>query len=430
MDRRTDAQTVYRALFCAFTLAFLIAGVLAPDLPEMIPGFVRLCTVPAQLTRDYFAPHLGSVSGAMLNCFFVGAACTALTFLPGAVVTGGTVLGYFLTVCFGTFGINIMNILPLMFGVFVYARIHREPFAKHINMAMFATGVSPIITHVLFFYPVLGGEPGPTPASVALALFIGVAFGCALPPVCAHSMNFHKGYDLFNAGPAVGFLCFVIFAVLHRTVGVDTPAIGADLGDGQPLFVNAFCLTTFGLIAACGLWLNGGFKGYGGMFMDPGFRTDFTAKYPPGLNLLNIGLHGLLMVGWYNLIGAKFTGPTMGVIIAMLCCCSMGGTPRTIFPILLGYGIMGHLNLAGVTAHAINAQGMLVGMCFAAGLAPITGVFGIRAGILAGMLHYCLVTGVPYIHGGFNLYNGGFTAGIVCFVLVPILEQYAKKKRG
>ena len=58
-----------------------------------------------------------------------------------------------------------------------------------------------------------------------------------------------------------------------------------------------------------------------------------------------------------------------------------------------------------------------------------TFVSGILAGIVGGILHYCLVTSVPAIHGGFNLYNGGFTAGIVCFLYVPILEHYFKSKK-
>ena len=90
---------------------------------------------------------------------------------------------------------------------------------------------------------------------------------------------------------------------------------------------------------------------------------------------------------------------------------------------------MGLLNKAGFTAFAVNAQAIVVGLCCASGLAPISGKYGIIAGIVAGILHYCLVTSVPAIHGGFNLYNGGFTAGIVCFLYVPILEHYFKRKQ-
>ena len=52
---------------------------------------------------------------------------------------------------------------------------------------------------------------------------------------------------------------------------------------------------------------------------------------------------------------------------------------------------------------------------------------GSRSGIIAGILHYCTVTSVPAIHGGFNLYNGGFTSGLVAFVLVPVLESFCKQ---
>ena len=96
----------------------------------MLPGLGRICTLPAQLTKDYFLLDIGSVSGTMLNYALVGAVCCALMFLPGAKVNGGTVLGFFLTVGFCSYGMNILNIVPLMLGVVVYALIKRQPFGK------------------------------------------------------------------------------------------------------------------------------------------------------------------------------------------------------------------------------------------------------------------------------------------------------------
>ena len=403
--------------------------VLAPDLTEMLPGLVRICTLPAQLTKDYFAPELGSISGALLNYFLVGAVCCALMFLPEARVGGGTVLGYFLTLGFCSYGMNILNIIPLMLGVAVYSLIRRQPFGKNLNFFMFATAISPLITHVLFYYPVVGDAPHLTLQGILLALLVGVVFGCAMPPLCAHSPGFHKGYDLYNAGPAAGFLCFLIFAVLYKTLGVEAPAITATLGEGNRMFVNTFCIVVFALCLAFGFAVNGGIRDYGKLLTDSGYKVDFTAKYSVGANIMNIGVYGLFIVLYYNLIGAKFTGPTMGAIFCMLCCCCMGATPLNVFPIMIGYVIMGLLNRAGITAFAVKAQAIVVGLCFASGLAPISGEYGILAGIVAGMLHYCLVTSVPAIHGGFNLYNGGFTAGIVCFIYVPILESFFKSKR-
>ena len=44
------------------------------------------------------------------------------------------------------------------------------------------------------------------------------------------------------------------------------------------------------------------------------------------------------------------------------------------------------------------------------------------------MLHYILVTCVPALHGGYLLYNGGFTACLVCIFFVPMLERFCRTK--
>lgn len=432
LDRLRGASTgaVLRAAMCAFTAAFLIMALCAPDVGEMLGSLKRICTLPAQSNRDYFAPALGSVSGAMFNTFLVSALCCAMMFLPGARVNGGTVLAFFLTSGYCFYGMNILNVLPLMLGVFVYARIRREPFSRYISHAMFATGAAPLITYALFYYPDVAAGPRFTFLGLALAIAIGLLFGLALPPLCAHTMAFHKGYDLFNAGCAVGFLCFVFNAVLHKALGIDAPAFEAVMGEGRRAMIDGFFIVTFGLCALCGAALNGGFRGYGALLRETGYDADFTGKYGPGLNLLNMGVYGLFIVAFFNLIGVSFTGPTMGGIFGMLCGCCLGATPLNVWPMMAGYVVMGLLNRAGLVAYPVNINSTVTGLSFASGLAPLAGVYGPVAGIAAGMLHYCLITSVPAIHGGFNLFNGGFTAGIVCFVMVPLLEHYRRPRRA
>ena len=429
-ERTLDTARVLRWTLCAFAAAFLAAAFCAPDRARMLPGFWHICTMPAQLTRDWFKPSLGSVSGAMLNCAIIGAVCCALTFLPEAKVNGVTVLAWLLTVGFGTFGMNPLNMLPPMLGVAVRSLIRREPFGKSIHFAMFSTALAPLITQLLFYYPVMDAAPVLTIRGILLALGAGIVIGCAMPALCAHSPSLHKGYNLYNAGPAAGLLCFALYAILYRTLGVEAPAVGADLGEGHRAFVNVFCACVFGLCAAAGLLINRGLGDYPALLRDSGYRSDFTEKYSAGACLTNLGVYGLFILLYYNLIGATFTGPTMGVVFCMACCACAGATPRNVMPVMLGYGVMGILNLLGATAFPINGQGLVVGLCFASGLAPIAGEFGPAAGIVAGMLHYCLVTSVPAIHGGFCLYNGGFTAGLVCFIMVPLLERIARRKRA
>ena len=428
--RKMEAAALLRWVMAAFTLAFLVAALLAPDRADMLNGLGRILTLPAQLTKDYFLPELGGLSAALMNTALVAAICTALTLIPGAKVNGATALAWFLTVGFGTYGMNPLNMLPLMLGVLLYAKLRRRPFAEFINLAMFSTGVSPIITQVLLYYPNAELGPRVTPLGVGLALAVGAIVGCAMPALCAHSPNFHKGFDLYNAGPAAGFLCFALYATLYKALGVEPPAIAATLGDGHRLFVNAFLGSMFALCLAAGLLINRGPGDYRSLLTDSGYKSDFTQKYSAGSCLINLGAYGLYILLYYNLIGATFTGATMGAVLCMVCCFANGATPRNTLPILAGYGVVGVLNRLGVGAFPINGQALVVGLCYASGLASLAGEFGILAGIGAGMLHAALVTSVPAIHGGFNLYNGGFTAGIVCFLLVPVLEHHRKKAKG
>lgn len=421
--RKADTSTILRGVLCGFTLAFYIGAILAPDLPEIFAGFYRIISNPAVLTKDYFFHELGSVSGSLLNYGLVGTLCCAMMFLPGAKVTGITVAAYWLTVGFCSYGLNIVNMLPFPLGVFIYSLIKREKFAKNINFAMFSCALSPLVSEVLFRYPSTEIH-GVTLLGVALALIIGIVTGIAMPSLCAHSPNLHKGYDLYNAGPAAGFLCFMLFAIMYKTLGVTAPEINATLGDGNRMFVNTFCIICFALCILAGFAINGNsFKGYGKLLMDSGYKVDFAAKYGNGVCVINFGVYGLFILAYYNLIGAKFTGPTFGAIWCMLAFCAAGAMPLNVLPIMIGYVIA---SLFGV--FDINNQAIVVGLCFASGLAPVTGCYGWIAGIVAAMLHYCIVTSVPAIHGGFNLYNGGFTAGLVCFVLIPILESHFKTK--
>lgn len=421
--RKASSGSILRGILCAFTLAFYIGAFCSPDLPEIFTGLWRIISKPAVLTKDYFYLEIGSVSGTMLNFALVGTLFSLMMFLPGVNVTGVTVSAYWLSVGFCSYGVNILNILPFQLGVFLYSKIKREPFGKNLNFAMFSCALAPLVSEMLWRYP-NAEVRGLTVLGVALALLVGVVTGLAMPALCAHAQNFHKGFDLYNAGPAAGFLCFMLFAILYKAMGVTAPAIEGTLGDGNAVFVNAFCISCFVLCLIAGFWINGkSFKGYGKLLLDSGHRVDFAAKYGIGPCVINFGVYGLFILAYYNLVGAKFTGPTFGAIWNMLAFCAAGSTPLNVFPIMLGYGIASQFG-----AFAINNQAILVGLCFASGLAPVSGKYGPIAGIIGGILHYCLVTSVPAIHGGFTVYNGGFTAGLVCFVLVPVLESYFKTR--
>ena len=94
---------------------------------------------------------------------------------------------------------------------------------------------------------------------------------------------------------------------------------------------------------------------------------------------------------------------------------------RNYLPVLLGVYLSTFLN------HTLpTTPGIQMGAIFAAGLSPIAGQFGILAGLIAGMLHAAVVMCTSALYGGLNLYNSGFSTGLVAVVLVPALESSIK----
>ncbi len=414
---------VLRLFLTAATLALYLMAVLSPDREELFTGFARIMLSPAQLTKDYFL--LGSVSGTFFNMALVGTVYVALMYLlPGVVVKGSTVAAFFLTVGFSAWGINFLNIWPFFLGVMLHALAKRESLSKYVDLAMFSTALCPLVSELLLRYPNDGEIHGITLGSALLALAVGILVGLLTPAIAAHSPSVHKGYDLYSAALPGGILGFFLVALLYKTAGKAVPAIEASLGESRPGVVLGFCGAFFALCVLAGFLLNGrSWKGYWELLRDTGHKVDFTAKYGPGLAILNVGVYGLFILAYYTAIGGSFNGVTLGIVFCMVCFGAAGSHPGNVWPIMVGYLLA---SLLGV--NPINAQAIMVGLCFASGLAPIAGAYGWWAGVIAGGAHYVLVTSVPALHGGFCLYNGGFTALLIAIILVPQLETFCRTK--
>ena len=401
----------------------------------MFSGFAQILMSPAQLTKDYF--EVGSVSGAFLNVALVGFACTAMAFLPGAAVNGLTIAAYFLTTGFSFWGINFLNMWPFFLGVMLHALARRESFAKYVNLAMFSTALCPLASELLLRYPESGEPRGVTLTGVVLMLAVGMLIGFLTPAMAAHSPSVHKGYDLYSAALPGVLLGLFAVAVLYKSLGHAVPEIAATLGESHPAVVWGFCAVFFGLCVLAGWQLNGrSFGGYADLLRDTGHKADFAAKYGSGLAIMNVGVYGLMILAYYIFVNAiqgdalaGFNGVTLGIVFCMVCFGGAGAHPGNVWPIMAGYVVFSFaatLCLGGV--FPVNAQAIMVGLCFASGLAPIAGNYGWWAGVLAGGMHYFLVTSIPAIHGGFSLYNGGFTSLLIAVILTPQLETFCKTK--
>ena len=438
-----------KLLLLYFSIAFIVIGIIGGiytgTLSDMVPGFVRIITSPAQLTRDYF--KLGGIAGCFLNVGLSGLLGVALAYIFGTVANGATIAGFFLVTGFAFFGLNFLNIIPCMLGVLVYGMVTKKKLGTVVNLCMFSTALSPFISEVLFRYPATGSDEimgaSLVPTGIVLAIVLGLLIGFFMPPLCAHAQNYHKGYDLYNAGPAAGFLACVFVGLLWKLTGIAKPG-NTFVGSGT--FTNAagvevsydmFIIVTFAIMFIIPLVIGFVSNGdYGKVLADAGHKSDFVDNYGFSAVCKNLGFYGLFLLAFYSILhfcfGAKFTGPTVGAIICAYTFVGAGAHPKNVWPIAAGYVIAGllatmvfqpmlGLEKAGLT---LATQAIVVGFAFSTGMAPISGKHGFIWGIIAGIIHFSIVTILPDLHWGFNLYNGGLTSGVVAFVLIPFIEQY------
>jgi hypothetical protein len=67
--------------------------------------------------------------------------------------------------------------------------------------------------------------------------------------------------------------------------------------------------------------------------------------------------------------------------------------------------------------------GPSIAVFFVTALAPVGGKFGLVYGILAGFIHLLIAPLALELQGGFDLYNNGFTAGLVAGIIVVIAQN-------
>ena len=425
-------NTFLKFFFLFFSISFLIAAFFMPDRQEMLPGLWKIFCSPTLSGTSFF--NVGGYAATFLNMGLNGLVCTALYWVPGEKKNSGATLVTILTTGFGSWGIHIVNMWPTMLGVLLYCIVKKEKIGDKSNDFLFTTGLAPFMSELMVRYP-SADVTGFSLQGIALAILVGGIAGFFIPAGLDNSPAVHKGFDLYSAALPVGMTAFLIQAFLYRAMGVEVPGAMTDLSTVSPVIVNTFCCILFACCVLIALLMGCRPRDYWQLLTDPDQVKDFAATYDNATFLMNVGLFGLFILGYYNLIGASFNGITFGVIFCMLSTCNAGSHPGNVWPIVLGYALLSHLFqilspvFGGEFVQYLNAQSIVVGLCYANGLSPIADRYGWFYGTVAAMMHFCMVTTVPVLHGGMCLYNGGFTAALVCLLMVPGLERHFRTKQ-
>ena len=420
-----------KLFFAFFSASFLIAAVCMPDRSTMLSGLVTILTSPCKVSTNYFS--VGGYAGTFLNMGLLGLVMLALYHISGGVVNNVSTLAFLLTLGFGSWGINILNMWFPILGVIVGNLIKKDKPLSNVNAMLFSTGLAPLLSDLLLRYP--NSEiVGFNVLGFVLAVVVGIIAGLAISSGLGHSPNVHKGFNLYSAALPVGVTTFFLNGMLYKVLGIELPGASGDMAVASWANTNIFCIVLFASCVILALALGCTFKDYWNLLKNRGQVNNVSGTLGNATFLMNVGFFGLFILGYYNLVGGSFNGVTFGLIFCMLCTCNSGSRPSNVWPIMLGYvvastvtGVLSGL-LGGNFTLAVNAQAILVGLCYANGLSPVCDKYGWQYGFLAAMIHYTLVTLVPNIHGGFCLYNGGFTGIFVCILLIPVLERFVQTK--
>ncbi len=444
---------VFISLFFLISVPF---AVIYTEEWDFFDNLVRILTSPSRLVTDYFA--LGGLGSALFNAAVCGLIANAAVYLSRAEANATVLAGYMLIVAHCFYGLNFLNMWPTFFGVILFCLVTKRRVSENIHIAFFSTALAPFVSEVLFRYsinPTAQQGASVNVYGIILALVFGLAAGFVVPALLPGTTAMHRGYNLYKAGLAIGILGIFINAFMYDTLGVEyaedtlinNPAYYA-MPYAYRGFMNVFLLIFFGLTLLFGVLLNKrGIKEYRELIKCTGYGTDFTDKFGMPLCMINIAVYGLCILGYLNLVfvlpeifpalpsGVGFTGASVGVVFAALTFAADGQHPKNVFPIVLGYIALFALVavsclLSGVRVPwTLSTQSYINALAFATGLCPIAGKYGFGYGVLAGLLSAVICTVTADMHGGFVLYNGGFTAGLTALVLIPILDFYKIKPK-
>ena len=400
--------------FCAFLAA---TGLILGDPAQVIPGIRTIILTEDALITDYI--QIAGMSAAFVNSALVTLISLILLRLCGEPVNGFTLVELGLMAGFALFGKNIANIWPIIAGTFLYAKVRREPFGKYVSIALLATALSPVVTYVA-----LDNGFG----NLWWGILVGLLIGFVLPPLSAYTYKIQNGMNLYNMGFACGVLALVLVPVMSSMGAVPTIAshwsTGNNLTLGEALGILCLVLILSGLFL-CGRPAWAAWAGYRRLLLTTGRApSDYLRMFGAAPVLVNTGVNGLIGMALILLTGGDLNGPTLGGIFAIMGFSAFGKHARNILPIMLGVVI------GGVFLHwRINNPSVQLALLFGTTLAPIAGYFGWPFGLLAGFLHSSVVLHAGTPVEGVNLYNNGFSGGLLAIVLFPILTEAIRHRR-
>ena len=420
MDHAAPRHARYDSLLnylWIFTVCLALLGFSLDSRENILKGLIAIVMTEDALITDYFL--VAGPGAALVNSALVTSISLVLLRLSGDTLNGMTLVEVGLMSGFSLFGKNYLNIWPILLGSWLYPVSRKEPYGSYVGIGLMATALSPVISYIA-----LDNGWG----SVPLGIIVGIVIGYIMAPLAAYTYRIQNGMNLYNVGFSCGLVAFICVPLMSGFGATPETkyrwAGGYDLTFALVLGIFCLLLILCGLLI-CGIPIWAAWAGYRMLLNTSGRApSDYLRMFGPAPVLINTGVNGLIGTAFILLGGGDLNGPTIGGILTIMGFSAFGKHARNIIPVMAG------VFLGSALMHwKLSDPAVQLACLFCTTLAPISGYFGWPYGVLAGFLHSSVVLFTSTPVAGMNLYNNGFSGGMVAIVLYPLLIAIARHRK-
>ena len=294
-------ESVYK-VGMIYSAALLVIGFLLAAPTEILNGLYKIITMQDLLITDYFL--IAGPGAALVNAGIVTMIAINLVRFSGDPYNGFTIVELGLMSGFALFGKNFVNIWPIIFGTWLYAKNQEEPFSKYASVSLMATALAPLVSYVAL---------GSARASLPLGLLMGVIIGFVMPSLSAYTYKIQNGMNLYNMGFACGLFALMVVPIM--TGFEDKPTTALYWAEGHNLLFGCLLLGFNALLIVLGLFAYKNpswavWAGYRRLLSTTGrapsdYLRMFGGGPVAGVNLYNNGFSaGLIVVVLYPTVTA------------------------------------------------------------------------------------------------------------------------------
>lgn len=416
-------------VLCFFLLSFFIEPIMSAvsgngfifhPARQVFAGYFEIMKAPSILITDYV--YIAGLGATFFNVATIMIANILLIQVLKIKMNGPIFAGIIMIGGFSFFGKNLFNTIPIYLGIYFYSLMKKIPFRQLIITILFSTGLSPLVSYVMFGFGLHLGM------AIPLGILCGIIAGFIIPMFASHTIVFHEGYNLYNTGFALGIISALFFAVL-TFCGLKVQSVS--LYNYETSLVFYFILPIYSVLCIVLAYVNDlhVHKKYWELMKTNGrLISDYGGEFGEDAVLLNFGVLGLVIFVICLIFRVPMNGVVFGTIFAAIGFAGYGLHLRNVLPIWVGCGITIFVGMAIKGDYTLTISSIMM-FVFASGLAPISGRYGIGYGLLIGAMHIIMTPIMISFQGGFDLYNNGLAAGFEAAIVTVLAEKIFVRRR-